>query len=304
MRATRIVLFATLAAVIAASVALAVENNATRGPASSFELVPTQAATSSELISDAAAIVRRLQSLGYKDTQARANTSSIEVTMYGSAPKLRAALEAALAAADIEVRPVVCAAPLFAGGGHAGQQPGPALAAPRLTCGSKYLLTAGALRIDTTTGQPARNVGPDPVLAYVASTSRPGDVPSRTVLLATGQASGFSGERLLAGPADVVNADIASASTTFVASEWIVDLALTTSGAKKYNALTKSQFHAYVAVDIDGTVISAPLIEPSESSFGSLGAKMQIEAGLTMNQAVDLADDLTSPLVVPLELAR
>ena len=304
MRATRIVLFATLAAVIAASVALAVENNVTRGPASSFELVPTLAATNSELISDAAAMVRRLQSLGYKDTQARASASSIELTMYGPASKLRAALEETLAAARIELRPVECAAPLFAESRSPGQQPGPPLAAPRLECESRYLLTAGALSVDTTTGQPARNVGTDPALAYVASTSQTGDVASRTVLLATGQASGFSGERLVAGPAEVVNADIASASTTYVAPEWIVDLALTTSGTKKYLALTKNQFHAYVAIDIDGTVVSAPLIEPGQSSFGSLGAKIQIEAGLTMNHAVYLADDLTSPLVVPLRLAK
>jgi preprotein translocase subunit SecD len=83
----------------------------------------------------------------------------------------------------------------------------------------------------------------------------------------------------------------------------LLDLELTTAGAKKYNALAKSQFHAYMAVDIDGTIISAPIIEPISDSFASLGSKIEVAAGFTKSQAVDLADDLTSPLVIPLKLA-
>jgi preprotein translocase subunit SecD len=294
------VLFATLAAVIVASVALAVVSNVARGPASNFELVPTRPATSAELVSDAGSMVRRLQSLGFKNTQARANAGSIEVTMYGSADKVRAALLGALATGSIKVRPVECAAPLLELESQIARPKSP----QPLVCGESYLLTAGALKIDTDTGQPARLIGPDPAFATVASTSDTHDASSATVLLPTGKASGFEGERLVCGPAEVVGSDVASAGASYLAPEWSVDLTLTASGATKYEKLTKSRFHAYMAIEVDGTVISAPLVEPTQSSYGSLGTKIQIVAGLTMNQAVDLADDLTSPLAVPLELSR
>jgi hypothetical protein len=299
LRTTRIVLFATLAAVIAASVALAVVSNVTRGPASDFVLVPTRPATSSELISDAAAMVRRLQSLGYKDAQARANAGSVEVTLYGSATKVRSALLGAVAAGSIKFRPIECAAPTLS----IESQPGRGPAQP-LACGSGYLLTAKSLKVDIDIGQPTAQVSPDPALATLESTSDTHDAGSATVLLPAGTSSGFDDERLVCGPAEVVGSDVVSAGTSHQGTQWSVDLNLTTAGTKKYETLTRTQFHAYVAVDVDGTVISGPLVEPTQSTYSALGSKIQIYAGLTMNQAIDLADDLTSPLAVPLELAR
>ena len=104
MRGTRVVLFSLLAAVIVASVALAIVADVTRGATNTFQLVPQQPATMADLKSDAAALVRRLQSLGYQDTEALAQPGSIDLTMYGSAPKVRAALQGALAAASLRVR--------------------------------------------------------------------------------------------------------------------------------------------------------------------------------------------------------
>jgi hypothetical protein len=302
LRTTRIILFLMVGAVIAATIGLAIESNVTRGPALSFRLVPEQYATSAQLSSDAAALVRRLQNLGYKDTSAAVNTGSIDLTMYGSSPQLRAGLQGALPAAILYVRPVQCAAPPFVAAGSAGQQANSAPSGASLRCSERYLLTARALHVDTSTGQPAV-VAPDPTLASVPSTSEAEDVATRTVLIATGPESGFVSERLVAGPAGVVNADVVSAQASFQNPEWLIEVDLTSAGEKKYNELAKSQFHAYVAVDIDGTAISAPIMEPTLSSFGSLGAKLEIEAGFTKTQALALADDLASPLVVPLKLA-
>lgn len=303
MRTTRIVLFAMLGATIVAIIALAVESNVTRGPAHSFKLVPEQSATNAELRSDASAMVRRLLSLGYKDTAAAVDGNSIDLTVYGSAPQSRAAVQGALAAAILYVRPVECAAPGNVGVESSGQveprRTGPA----SLQCASRYLLTAAALHVDTNTGLPTAHVAPDPDLDSVPTTLQSEDKASNTVLLPTGSRSGFDGERLVAGPAVVVNADVISAAASYQQPVWLLVLDLTSAGEKKYNELAKSQFHAYVAVDLDGTVVSAPIIEPTSNSFGSFGAKIQITAGFTKSQAVALADDLTSPLAVPLKLA-
>jgi preprotein translocase subunit SecD len=303
VRTTRIFLFALLGATIAGAIALAVESNVTRGPALSFTLVPAQSATSADLQSDAAAMVRRLISLGYKDTLAKADGDAIDVTMYGSAPKLRAALLAALPAASLEMRPVECAAPAFSGVGSSGNQI-QSLPQARPACAAKYLLTAEALRVDTTTGLPATRIATDPGLASVPSTSQSEDQADLTVLLPTGAAAGFEGDRIVAGPAEVANVDVVSAQASLNSPEWVLDLNLTTAGEKAYNALAKNQFHAYIAVDIDGTIVSAPIIEPTSSTFAAFGAKVAIDAGYTKAQAVALADDLTSPLVIPLKLAN
>jgi hypothetical protein len=301
VRGTRVVLFSLLAAVIVASVALAIVSNVTRGATHSFKLVPEQPATIADLKTDAAALVRRLQSLGYKDTEALAQPGSIDVTMYGSAPQVRAALQGALASASLKVRPVQCAAPAFSGAGTTGQTSLPA-GSTILRCAERYLLTAGALHVDTNKGQPAAAISPDPVLASVPTTSQIEDEASQTVLLPSSSEAGFDAERLIAGPAQVVNANVVSVGTSRQGSQWLLDVGLTTKGAKEYNALARRQFHAYLAVDIDGTIVSAPLIEPASTSFASLGAKIEIEGGFSMSQAIALADNLTSPFTVPLRL--
>jgi hypothetical protein len=301
VRGTRVVLFSLLAAVILASVALAIVSNVTRGATHTFKLVPEQPATMADLKVDAAALVRRLQSLGYQDTEAQAEPGSIDLTMYGSSPVLQAALKGALAAASLRVRPVECAAPAFYSTPKTMQTYLPA-GSTSLRCGARYLLTAGALHVDTNSGQPSADISPDPGLAPVPTTSQIEDQASRTVLLPSSSEAGFDAERLLVGPAEVVNANVVSVGTSRQGSQWLLDVSLTAKGAKDYNALAKRQFHAYLAIDIDGTIVSAPLIEPASTSFVSLGAKIVIEGGFKMSQAIALADDLTSPLVVPLRL--
>ena len=299
MRTTRIVLFCLLGATVAGTIALAIYSNVTRGPAVTFDLVPSGHATAAQLDADGAAMVRRLQSLGYTTAGAKVSDNSVLVTMYGSAPKLRTALEGALPAAQLRVRPAQCAAPPFGGSGVESQ-----VASTPLQCGSGYLLTAAALRVDVSTGAPTRTVPADPRLASRASTSELQDLPDDTVLLPTGSASGFAGGRLVAGPARLTNADVVSASASHRSGQWTLDIDLTSAGSTRYDALCRRQFHAYVAVDIDGSVVSAPLIEPTSSTFHSLGGTLEIAADFTESEVLALADDLTSPLPAPLELAK
>ncbi|MGO9341767.1 MAG: SecDF P1 head subdomain-containing protein [Acidimicrobiales bacterium] len=297
MRGVRIMLFSVLAATIAAVVALFITSNVERGPAHTFRLVPTATATRSQLTSDAAALVRRLQSLGYSDTQSQVVGDAISLTLYGSGPQVDDALNGAIAQARFEARPVECAVPPYSSGADsnlAERQPN--------GCALRYLLSAKALQVDTHTGKPRNDPGPDPSLAAVPDTSAATDVQSEPALYPAGSGSGFAGERLFLGPVRVGNDALASAGASEVDSAWVVQITLTSAGTKDLDALATQQFHAYLAICVDGTVRSVSIVQPTSTSFSSLGGQIQLRPGFTRSEALNLADDLTSPLAVPLEV--
>jgi hypothetical protein len=291
-------LFSLLAATILAVVALFITSNVRRGPAHTFHLVPTASATRSQLTTDAAALVRRLQSLGYAYTTSQVVGDGISLTLYGPGARVDEALDGAIAQARFEVRPVECAAPPYSTAADSpvpSQQPS--------ACGVRYLLTASALQVDTHTGKPKSHPGPDPSLAAAPDTPAASDVQSAPALYPANPGSGLAGERLFLGPAQLENGAIASAGASKVGSAWVVQITLTSAGAKDLDAAARQQFHAYLAVCVDGSVLSASIVEPSSSTFDSPGGDIRLIAGFTRSEALDLADDLTSPLSVPLEVA-
>ncbi len=66
-----------------------------------------------------------------------------------------------------------------------------------------------------------------------------------------------------------------------------------------WNALAQLNFHQYVAMALDGGVLSAPLIEPQTATFVSFGNQMEISGAFSATEAKDLAAVLSSgPLPV------
>ncbi len=99
--------------------------------------------------------------------------------------------------------------------------------------------------------------------------------------------------------------DVSSAEASFQSPQWVVNITLNPAGSKAWDALAQEQFHAYIAEDLDATVIAAPLVFPNQSVFTSFGGKVQITGGLTKTTAENLVNDLESgPLPVRLEVAR
>ena len=302
MRAVKIMLFSVLGATIVTVVALIITSNIERGPTHTFRLVPTESATNSQLVNDAAALVRRLQGLGYSNTQSQVVGDAISLTVYGSEQQVNDAVQGAVAQGRFEMRPVECAAPAYRRA--TGTNPnGQSASTPASGCRARYLLSASALSVDPQTGTPKNAVGPDPSLATVATTPAASDAQSEAALFPAGPNSGFAGDRLLLGPVQVGNDAIASAGASNVSPQWVVNITLTTAGKKNLDLLAEKQFHAYMAICVDGTVLSAPIVEPVSTSFGSLGGNLQLSADLTRSEAIALADDLTSPLSVPLKVA-
>jgi hypothetical protein len=288
-------LFGLLGATVIAVVALIITSNIGKGPAHTFELVPQGSSTDAELRSDAGTMVTRLENLGYT-TQAQVEDGSIQVTMYGSEQQLRKAVMSSLMQGRLYVGPVECAAPMY--------DPNSSHTAPvALKCEKQYAMSASALKVNTDTGRTA-TIPPQPDLAAVPSSNPAAEPTGEAVIVPAGPSSGFAGKRLVLGPASFGNSAIESAQASLLSgSQWAIDVTLTSSSADAYELLTEDQFHALIGYDIDGTVVSAPVIEPTLSSYAQLGDTFQIQAGFTKSEAVDLANSLTSPLAVPIQLS-
>jgi hypothetical protein len=295
VRTTRVVLFGLLGATVAAVVALIITSEVGKGPAHTFELVPQASATDAELRSDAGTMVTRLENLGYT-TQAQVENGSIQVTMYGSEQQLRSGVVSSLMQGRLFVRPVECSAPLY--------DPNANRSAPvALKCEKQYAMTASALKVNTDTGR-TTTIPPQPNLAAVPSSVPSAEPEGDTVIVPAGPNSGFAGKRLVLGPASLSNSAISSAQASVASgAKWSVDVTLTSDSSDAYDVLTEDQFHALVAYEVDGTVVSAPVIEPTLKSYGDLGATFEIQAAFTKSEAVALANSLTSPLAVPLRLS-
>ena len=68
--------------------------------------------------------------------------------------------------------------------------------------------------------------------------------------------------------------------------------------------LAEKYFHEIIGIDLDGRAVSAPLIEPSGSSFTSFGGRKQISGDFNKTTAEELAAVLDSgPLAAPLVVA-
>ena len=161
-------------------------------------------------------------------------------------------------------------------------------------CSSGYELTAEALDINTSTGEPTNNIGPDPQYEAYPSTSvdKPGYANS-TVLLPGLAASGSNngGERYVLGPSEMSGRAIGSAQATQnQTGAWVVDYSLAGSAnSALWDKVASENFHQLLGIELDGVVYSAPIIQPSQSSFTSFDGQGEISGNLTQADAQNLA---------------
>jgi preprotein translocase subunit SecD len=193
--------------------------------------------------------------------------------------------------AQLFFRPALCYAPAFAVAKGAAPSTG---ALP--TCSSTTALTKaniGVVPNSNATGGYTSNLNSiqaDTQFATYKSTSPFSDTKDATVLLPglPGQGSG----RYVLGPAGLTGAQIKSASAQLNSGQWSVNLNLTSAGATAWDTLAQEQFHAIIGIDLDGQVISAPVTQPTQSSFTSFDGQVQISGSFTENQAKALATEL------------
>jgi hypothetical protein len=262
--------------------------------------VPVDRATSSrQLVDDADELSLRLGSFGDRSATATVRDHAIEVLGAGSLPVPASVL---ITAGALQIRPALCESAPY-------KKPAPgtvvAAALPEACSSNRYSLEEPNLTVDTSTAvSNLSSIAPDPALAsYPSSSASYNDShPESPVLVPL---LGASGLRYLLGPSELEGTAAASARVTFEPSQWIVNVTFTDAGGSAWDALTEKYFHEIIGIDLDGRAVSAPLIEPSQSTFTSFGGRMQIGGDFNKLTADELAAVLNSgPLVTPLVATR
>ena len=127
----------------------------------------------------------------------------------------------------------------------------------------------------------------DDTFAAYPSTPPAQALPASTVLLDGTPGSGP--DRYVLGPAGLTGGDVASASARQVAGQWLVELVLTPQGATRWDALASQQFHALVGIVVNDRVVSAPITQPTQSSFTPFDGQLEIGGSFDHAQATAAA---------------
>jgi preprotein translocase subunit SecD len=190
--------------------------------------------------------------------------------------------------AQLQFRPVLAASTEYVKP-KAGTKLGPL---PHAPSAATYSLQAPTLTVNTSAGTSNQSsIPPDPVLANYKTTSPAyDDAHPHSYVLLGGQ--GLGGERFLLGPSELSGTAVASALAQFQSPQWVVNATLTAKGSTEWDALAQKYFHELIGIDLDGTVISAPLTQPSSAAFTSFDGKVQISGSFTQAEAQSLALDL------------
>ena len=203
--------------------------------------------------------------------------------------------------AQLFFRPALCYAPPLTVA--KGKKPS---TGPLPTCTAATQLTAANLQVtpdsSNVNGYTSNtNIAADPTFATYKSTSPLDDNKNDTVLL-PGTAAEGSGRYVLA-PAQLTGTAVKSASAQLNNGQWTVNLVLTGPGSTAWDTLAKQQFHAIIAIDLDGQVISAPITQPTQAAFTPFNGQVQISGSFTENEAKTLATEFTYG-ALPVKLDR
>lgn len=205
--------------------------------------------------------------------------------------KAPAPAPAAVTGFNFSMRPVLCYAPAYS------TTPGQVRPTrPLPTCSSPFQLTASNLQIDPAANNvngyvSNPNIGADPQFAAYPSTISSNDLLNQDVLLSGTSATGAT-NRYVLGPAGLTRSSIASAQAKNESGQWVIILTLTSRGATQWDTLAAQQFHAIIGVVINGQVVSAPITQPTQSSFTSFRGQVGISGGFTEHQAKVIASEL------------
>ena len=192
--------------------------------------------------------------------------------------------------AQLQFRPVLCFANAYTAPAK-GTKP-TTTTVPSTCSASTYDLTAANLNVNTSTGQPSNSVGPDPALNSIpSSTASYNDSHPDSPVLVPASASSGQGGRYLLGPTQLLGSAITpgGALAQFESPSWVVNVTLTSTGSTQWDNLARQQFHAYIAMDLDGQVESAPLTLPNATTFSSFGGRVQISGNFSQTSAQNLA---------------
>ncbi len=232
-------------------------------------------------------LTARVDSLGVSGAQVNTQGPNIVVSVPG-AKDSRAILASIGQTAQLYFRPLLCYAPNFAvTKGQVAKPAGTTLPA----CGSAYQLSQANLAVtpnNSVYGYSSNNIGADPQFAAYKSNTPAQDLENSTLLLPGLKGDGSG--RYVVGPSQLTGHAVKTAyATQDQTGAWVVNYTLTSVGSAQWDKVAQANFHQIVAIDLDGVVQSAPLIQPGQTSFSSFQGTGQISGSMTKTQADNLA---------------
>jgi preprotein translocase subunit SecD len=163
-------------------------------------------------------------------------------------------------------------------------------------CGSTYATTLANLAVtpnSSVQGYTSANVPPDPTFAQYTSTStNVKNYEHRSVLLPLLSTNLKTSVRYVLGPEQMTGTSIGSAvAQQSQTGQWEVNYSLKgAAGSKLWDTVASENFHMLLGVELDGVVQSAPLIQPTQSTFTSFDGQGTISGGnMTEADAKSLA---------------
>lgn len=242
---------------------------------------PTTNVTPAKLAEAVTILSNRVNGLGVSGAQVNLQGKNIVVSVPG-VTDARAVLATVGQTAQLLFRPVLCAAGL-------GATTAPAASLP--ACGSQYLMSAANLNVvpnaNTVAGFTSNNIPADPGFSKISTTRPADDNPNHEVLIPV---LGSPKVRYVLGPAQLTGQAIGKAvAQQDQAGAWVVTYSLTGKGSPLWDQVASANFHQMLAIELDGVIQSAPIIQPTQSSFTSFGGQGQISGSFTEQSAKTLA---------------
>ncbi len=267
-----------------------------------LEAAPGHHASSSQLDTAVQIIRNRVKGVGVSGATVNVQGNQIVVQIPG-VNNGRLIDKQIAETAQVYFRPVLCAAPAYVKPTGKHPKVGNPLRIP--PCDTSSLFTSTNLHVS-----PDPNIaagftwfppGPDGKFATVPSVSPLNDDPKVAVVE---PAPGSGWARLVLGPSVMAGTGIASAqATTDQLGAWIVSCTLTPAASAKWDSISNTYFHEIVAFELDGQVVSAPVILPAQQAWSSFGGTIQISGNFTQASANQLAIVLQyGSLPVPLKI--
>ncbi len=157
-------------------------------------------------------------------------------------------------------------------------------------CASSYLWTAAALGVtpnNSPQGFSSNTVAVDSTYSIVKTTNPNKDLAKDNVILPL---LGSPGVRYLLGPSELTGQAIGKAlAQQDQVGAWVVNYTLTKTGSPQWDAVANRNFHQALAIELDGVIQSAPLIQPGQAAFTSFAGTGQISGSFTEQGAKNLA---------------
>jgi hypothetical protein len=257
----------------------------------------TGSVAAAQLSADRLVMTARLQAVGFSSAVVKVEHGTLVIT---NGPKDLAKPSSYLTASpELLIRSAICIS---------RAQSGPVSTDPLPTTCSRprYAVPTTTPFGNSSTGFANRNVPPDPALSAYATTTPAQDAasPNAYALLPILKSNTSSViQRYLVGPTLLtLSSKVASATVVPapVAGGWMVNVRLNPSESRLWDQVAKSNFHRLLAIDLNGVIDEAPLIQPGSTAFHSFDGQMQLIAS-TKSGAYDLAAAFTTgPLPVPL----